>query len=106
MDKTIIGPHWAHLYGWPDDASEDIIAEEAATHPCFQRTVLFFLVTHLCVPQCGNLKPIEYRGQVLLAFEVEEDKNARIGKKNCPKAEPPELIEYEFRLDLFQVNHL
>ena len=27
MDKAIIGPHWAHLYGWPDDADEDIIAQ-------------------------------------------------------------------------------
>ena len=50
-----------------------------------------------------NVKPIEYRGQVLLAFEVEEDKSARVGKKQCPIAEEPESVEYEFRLDLFQV---
>jgi len=83
MDKRCIGPHWAHLYGWPEGADEDEILEYST-----------------------QMKPFEYKGQVLLAFEVEEDKDARAGKKKAAKTEEPELVEYELRFDLFQVGEL
>ena len=50
------------------------------------------------------MKPTEYMGQVLLGFEIEEDKSARIGKKKATSVEEPELTEYEFRVDLFQAS--
>eukprot|EP00656_Telonema_subtile_P053724 TRINITY_DN7845_c0_g2_i4.p1 TRINITY_DN7845_c0_g2~~TRINITY_DN7845_c0_g2_i4.p1 ORF type:complete len:1170 (+),score=289.91 TRINITY_DN7845_c0_g2_i4:179-3688(+) len=81
-DRSIIGPHWAHLYGWPDDADADALAE------------------------CKNMKPTEYKGSCLLSFTAEDDKGARVGKKKCEKAEEPALVQYEFRLDLFQVGEL
>jgi hypothetical protein len=52
------------------------------------------------------MKPIEYKGSCLLSFTTEEDKGARVGKKKCEKAQEPELVQYEFRLDLFQVGEL
>eukprot|EP00658_Telonema_sp_P-2_P049896 TRINITY_DN3797_c0_g1_i2.p1 TRINITY_DN3797_c0_g1~~TRINITY_DN3797_c0_g1_i2.p1 ORF type:complete len:847 (-),score=240.58 TRINITY_DN3797_c0_g1_i2:167-2707(-) len=81
-DREVVGPHWAHLYGWPESASEDEIA----------------LVK--------DMKPTEYRGAALLSFATEEDKGARVGKKKCEKASEPEMVQYEFRLDLFQVAEL
>ena len=83
MDKRIIGPHWAHLYGWPDEADEEEILEYSKV-----------------------MKPFVYKGSVLLGFEVEEDKDARLGKKKAVKVEEPETVEYELRFDLFQVAEL
>jgi hypothetical protein len=79
----VIGPHWAHLYGWPEEADEEDI----------------LIYSKL-------MKPIEYKGRVLIAFEVEEDKGARVSKKKAVKAEEPEMVEYELRFDLFQIGEL
>lgn len=47
MDRTIVGPHWAHLWGWPDEADEEEILKWSKI-----------------------MKPPEYRGAVLLGFDV------------------------------------
>eukprot|EP00656_Telonema_subtile_P051134 TRINITY_DN6814_c0_g1_i3.p1 TRINITY_DN6814_c0_g1~~TRINITY_DN6814_c0_g1_i3.p1 ORF type:complete len:910 (-),score=293.62 TRINITY_DN6814_c0_g1_i3:1309-4038(-) len=80
----LIGPHWSHLFGWPDTASAEEIAKVKAR----------------------GEQPTEYKGSVLLSMMTEPDENARVGQKSAFNCAMPEECKYTLRLDVFQVSEV
>lgn len=82
MSEELIGPHWTHLYGWPDQVLGDAVTKAKAR---------------------GD-SPTQYKGAVLLSLSTEQDENARPTTKAAFSPADPEECKYILRLDVFQVG--
>ena len=62
-----IGPHWCHLYGWPENAPQNIIDE------CEKK----------------GETPTAYKGAVMLSASCFPDAGARMSKKSAIMPDQP-----------------